>query len=104
MTTPTTHLTPKHMGHLRKLLWPVAADWVAIADQLGMESYVATIRATPSNTKPSEFLRDLLDRWLNQGHPTLESLCEALQEDIDIVRGPGVATELEKEFSRQKGD
>ena len=78
MMTQTIHLTPKDLRHLKRLLNDVAAYWVAIADQLGMESHVATIRGTPGNTNPAEFLRDLLNRWLNQGHPTLGSLCEAL--------------------------
>ena len=104
MMTQPIHLTPKDLGRLKPLLKDVAAYWVPIADQLRMASDVPTIQHTPSNTNPPEFLRDLLYRWLNQGHPTVGSLCEALRGDSEIIGGARVATELEKEFSGQIGD
>ena len=85
------------------MIQPVAAHWVALADQLGMTSLVETIRSTPDNTRPSAFLRDLLYRWLAKGHPTLEELCQALREDDEIVGGAGVADNLEERFRGQRG-
>jgi len=76
----------------------VAPYWVELADQLGMTSDVSTIRGTPDNVTPSLFLRDLLFRWLNKGHPTLEKLCQALRSDDAIIGGAQVAIELEEEF------
>ena len=98
MPTSETVLKPDDLPELKRLLNPVAAHWVAIADQLGMRSHVANIQGTPGNTTPPEYLRDLLNRWLNQGHPTLEVLCQALQADPEIIGGNGVAAELEERF------
>ena len=90
------------MGVLKRLIQPVAAHWVALADQLGMTSLVATIRGTPDNTVPAAFLRDLLNRWLTRGHPTLEELRQALREDDEIIRGAEVADKLEERFQGQR--
>ena len=90
------------MGVLKRLIQPVAAHWVALADQLGMTSLVATIRSTPYNIRPPDFLRDLLHRWLIKGHPTLEELCQALREDDEIIGGSGVADKLEERFQGQR--
>ena len=103
MPTSETVLKPDDMKILKPLIQPVAAYWVEIADQLGMGSYVATIRGTPSNTNPPAYLRDLLNRWLNRGHPTLEVLCQALRGDTEIIGGDGVAAELEKGFQSRRG-
>ena len=99
MLTSETVLKPDDLPELKRLLNPVAAHWVAIADQLGMRSHVANIQGTPGNTNPPACLRDLLNRWLNQpGHLTLEVLCQALQADPEIIGGNGVAAELEERF------
>ena len=97
-----TELRPEDLGRLKPLLQPVAGYWIAIADQLGMTSCVATIQATPGNTRPSDFLRDLLHRWLNQGRPSLEKLCQALRKDGEIIGGAGVADKLEEEMLRDQ--
>ena len=77
-TPATIPLKPDNLGVLKALIQPVAAHWVTIADQLRMSSHVPTIKRTADNTNPPECLRDLLHRWLNQGDPTLETLCQAL--------------------------
>ena len=98
MPTSETVLKPDDLPELKRLLNPVAAHWVAIADQLGMRSHVPNIQGTHGNTNPPACLRDLLNRWLNQGHPTLKVLCQALQADPEIIGGNGVAAELEERF------
>ena len=103
MPPPATPLKPDDMKTLKPLIQPVAAYWIAIADQLGMGSCVATIQGTPANTTPPACLRDLLNRWLNQGDPTLEALCQALRDDTEIIGGVRVATKLEEQFPRQRG-
>ena len=97
-----TQLKLDDLGVLKQLIQPVAAHWVALADQLGMTSLVETIRSTPDNTVPPAFLRDLLYRWLTVGHPTLEELCQALREDDEIIGGAGVAKKLRCHY--QPGD
>ena len=95
-------LKPDDLGALKRLLHPVSAHWVAIADQLGMASHVPAIRGTPSNTNPPEFLRDLLFRWIDHGHSTLEVLCQGLRDDPEIIGGAEVAHNLEKEFQNRR--
>ena len=102
-TTLATLLKPDDMKILKPLIQPIAAYWVEFADQLGMESYVSTIQATPANTNPPACLRDLLNRWLHHGHPYLEALCQALRGDPEIIGGVGVATNLEEQFQDQRG-
>jgi len=101
--TTATQLTVRDLGVLKQLIQPVAAHWIALADQLGMTSLVATIRGTPDNTSPPAFLRDLLYRWLTKGHPTLEELCQALRDDVEIIGGARVAYNLEQRFQGQRG-
>lgn len=96
--TAATQLTLDDLGVLKRLIQPAAAYWIALADQLGMTSLVATIRSTPDKTGPPAFLRDLLYRWLKKGHPTLEELCKALRQDNEIIGGDGVADKLERGF------
>jgi len=104
MPTSETVLEPDDIRILKPLLQNVAAYWVEIADQLGMRSHVPTIRGTPSNTNPPACLRDLLNRWLNQGgYQTLEALCQALRDDPEIVGGAGVAAKLEEKFQSRRG-
>jgi len=103
MPTSETVLKPDDMKILKPLIQPVAAYWVAIADQLGMGSHVPTIQGTPGNISPPACLRDLLNRWLNQGQPTLEALCQALRDDPEIIGGAGVAAKLKEEFQRRRG-
>jgi len=103
MPTSETVLKPDDIRILKPLLQHVAAYWVEIADQLGMRSHVPTIRGTPSNTNPPACLRDLLNRWLNQGQPTLEALCQALRDDTEIIEGAGVAAKLEEKFQSRRG-
>ena len=91
------------MGVLKRLIQPVAGHWIALADQLGMTSLVPTIQSTPQNVGPAAFLRDLLNRWLNKGRPTLETLCKALREDDEIIGGAGVANKLEETFRDKRG-
>ena len=98
-----TKLTPEDLGALKILLRTVDAYWDAIADQIGMGPYVPTIRHTDSNKTPAACLRDLLNRWLNQGKPTLEALCQALRDDPEIIGGAGVATKLEERFQSRRG-
>ena len=100
---PATPLKPEDMKTLKPLIQPVAGHWDAIADQLEMRSYVSTIRHTDSNKTPAACLRDLLNRWLNQGQPTLEALCQALRDDPEIIGGAGVATKLEEKFQSRRG-
>lgn len=90
------------MGVLKRLIQPVAAHWIALADQLQMTSLVPTIQSTPANTSPPALLRDLLYRWLTKGHPTLDELCKALREDDEIIGGAGVAKTLRCHY--QPGD
>jgi len=84
-----TQLKIDDLGNLKRVLQPVSAFWVPIADQLGMTSQVAVIRGTPDNTSPSDFMRDLLNRWLSREHPspTLKALCQALRGDDEIIGG-----------------
>jgi len=103
MPTLETFLKPDDLPELKRLLYPVAAYWVAIADQLGMGSHVANIQHTHGNTNPPACMRDLLNRWLNQGHPTPKALCQALRGDTEIVGGGGVATTLEEMFQSRRG-
>jgi len=99
--TAATKLTLDDLGVLKRLIQPVAAHWVALADQLGMTSLVATIQNTRHDTPPA-FLRDLLYRWLMKGHPTLQELCQALRGDDEIVGGAGVANNLEERLRGQR--
>ena len=105
LTPATTKLTPEDLGALKILLRTVAAYWVAIGDQIRMGSHESIIRHTDSNKTPAACLRDLLNRWLNQGHvqPTLEALCQALRDDPEIIGGAGVATKLEEHFQSRRG-
>jgi len=104
MPTSETVLKPNDIRILKPLLQSVAAYWVAIAVQLGMGSCVPTILGTPGNTNPSACLRDLLNRWLNQGgYQTLEALCQALRGDTEIIGGAGVAAKLEETFQSRRG-
>lgn len=98
-----TQLEVADLGRLNRLLQNVSAYWIPIADQLEMTLEVDIIRNTPGNTNPSQFLRDLLHRWLNREHPTLETLCQALRGDIAIIGGVNVAKKLEEEFQALKG-
>ena len=102
---PATLLKPDDLKDLKVLLQDVAGYWVAIADQLGMRSQVNNIRRSPDNIVPSDFLRDLLNRWINQENssPTLEALCRALCDDPEIIGGAGVARKLKEKFQRQRG-
>ena len=95
-----TQLKLDDLGTLKRLLQPVSAYWVPIADQLGMTSQVAVIQSTPANTGPPAFLRDLLFRWLSreQPSPTLKALCQALRGDDEIIGGANVAKNLEETF------
>ena len=99
-----TTLSLDDLVGLKQLLQPVSVYWVAIADQLGMTSVVNSIRATPGNSNPPAMLRDLLYRWLTREHPTptLEALCQALREDVEIMGGDVMASKLEK-FLGQRG-
>jgi len=104
MPTSETVLKLDDLAELKRSLNRVAAHWVAIADQLGMGSHVATIQGTPGNTNPPACLRDLLNRWLNQGgYQTLEALCQALRDDPEIIGGAGVAAKLEEKFQSRRG-
>ena len=98
-----TQLKLDDLGVLKQLIQPVAAHWVALANQLGMTSLVPTIWSTPDNTGPPAFLGDLLYTWLMKGHPTLEELCQALREDDEIIGGAGVAQKLEERYRGQRG-
>ena len=95
-----TQLKLDDLGTLKRLLQPLSAYWVPIADQLGMTSQVAVIQSTPANTGPPAFLRDLLFRWLRreQPSPTLKALCQALRGDDEIIGGANVAKNLEETF------
>lgn len=87
------------IGELKRLLQPVAAHWVAIADQLGMASCVRTIRSTSGTTGAPDCLRELLYRWLNrEPQATVEALCQALRNDAEIIGGAAVANQLEEKF------
>ena len=103
LTPAATKLKPEDLGDLKILLHSVAAYWVAIGDQIGMGLHESIIRQTYSNTTPAACLRDLLNRWLNQGLPTLEALCQALRVDPNIIGGAGVATNLEEHFKSRRG-
>jgi len=99
-----THFKPHHLRDLSLLLQDVAGYWVAIANQLGMEPQVATIRRSPDNVIPSDCLKDLLDHWINQENPaTLEKLCHVLSDCPEIVGGAGVAMKLKGKFQLQRG-
>jgi len=100
-----TELKCDDLGKLKLLLQPVAAHWVAIADQLGMTSCVPTIRSTTGITDSPGFLRELLYRWLSRrSRTTVETLCQALREDAEIIGGASVADQLEEKFcSDQRG-
>ena len=74
-----------------------------LGDQLGMGSHIPVIQGTSSSTNPPEFLRDLLFRWIDQGHSTLEILCQGLRDDPEIIGGVEVAIMLEKEFQNRRG-
>lgn len=99
-----TQLKPGDLGVLKVLVQDVAAYWVNIADQLGLQSQVDTIRRSPDNVTPEDFLRNLLNIWLHQDRlPTLEELCRALKSDNAIIGGAGVAKRLEEEFKYRQG-
>ena len=93
------------LGVLKVCLRDVAGYWIAIADQLGMTSQVHNIETSPRNKEPADFLRDLLNCWLCQEHPspTLESLCHGLREDTSIIGGNRVAECLEQRFRTRRG-
>ena len=102
---PATQLKPDDLKDLKVLLQDVAGYWIAIADQLGMRSQVINIQRSPHNIVPSDFLRDLLNRWINQENPlpSLEVLCQALCDDHEIIGGAGVARKLKETFQRHRG-
>jgi len=93
------------LGKLKVLLNDLAGYWRGIADQLGMTSQVVNIRRNPDNVGPSDFLADLLHRWLNRKDPppTLEALCRALRADTEIIGGANVASKLEETFTNRRG-
>ena len=63
--TVETQLKPDDLGDLKVMIQPVAAYWVALADQLKMNTFVDAIRDTSGNNAPAKCLiRDLLHRWL----------------------------------------
>ena len=86
------------------MLNPVAAHWVAIADQLEIAE-VDIIKQTPGYTVESG-LRDLLHRWLHREYPppTLEDLCQALKADDAITGGATLAKNLEEKASQSTGN
>ena len=100
-----TQLSDGDLGKLKVLLNHLAGYWKSIADQLGMTSQVANIRRNPDNVNPSDFLADLLNRWLNRKNPlpTLEALCQALSADTEIIGGANVASKLEETFKSRRG-
>ena len=100
-----TKLKVDDLGNLKRFLQNVTPYWVLIADQLGMTLQVANIRDTVANKGPSDYMRDLLLRWLSREHPcpTLEFLCQALRSDSDIIGGGNAATKLEEEFQSHTG-
>lgn len=70
-----------------------------------MTHVVPTIRQTPGNNGPEQFMRDLVNRWLNQDQecPILEELCQALRRDSGIIGGATVANQLEEMFQGRRG-
>jgi len=100
-----TKLKVDDLGSLERFLQPVSPYWVYIADQLGMTREVDIIQGTPTNLRPSLFMRDVLHRWLSREHPspTLETLCQALRGYSEIIGGENVASKLEKEFRSHTG-
>jgi len=100
-----TKLKIDDLGNLKRFLQPVTSYWVLIADQLGMTSQVANIQGTVANKGPSDFMRDLLLRWLSREHPcpTVEFFCQALRCDSEIIGGENVAKKLEEEFQSHRG-
>lgn len=100
-----TKLKVDDLGNLKRFLQPVTPYWVLIADQLGMTSQVANIQGTVTNKGPSDYMRDLLLRWLSREHPcpTLEFFCQALRYDSEIIGGENVARKLEEEFQSHRG-
>jgi len=100
-----TKLKVDDLRSLERFLQPVSPYWVSIADLLGMTTEVDIIRGTPTNLRPSDFMRDVLRRWLSREHPspTLETLCQALRGYSEMIGGENVASQLEKEFQSHTG-
>ena len=91
-----TRLTSEDLGRLTVPLRSVSDHWRYLADQLKMTKYVSAIATKKENTDPIDCLRDLLGRWLKTEHPTLETLCQALQELKEIIGEGDVATVIER--------
>ena len=75
-----TPLTLNDLVDLQECLNPISAEWVNLANAFRMAQIVDDIRAAPGLVRNRDYLRELLSRWLNRGHPTLETLYQALDQ------------------------
>ena len=101
-----TLVNPNDLGDLQVCLQPISADWVDLARQLKMGQDVPNIQKKPGLIDNQDYLGELLDRWLNGDHPTLEMLYQALGNLREITTQKAAVNKAIiklKEFQRQRG-
>ena len=101
-----TVLNPDDLGDLEVCLRSVTADWDKLAHQLRMGQDVPNIQKKPGLINNQDYLGELLNRWLNGDHSTLEMLYQALGKLREITAQKAAVkqavTKLE-EFQHQRG-
>ena len=101
-----TLLNPDDSGDLEVCLQPIAADWDKLGRQLKMGDDVQKILKIARLVDNQGYLGELLDRWLNGDHPTLEMLYQALDKLKEITTKKAAVNKAVaklKEFQRQRG-
>ena len=98
-----TLLKREDVGRLKKALRPIAAWWKDLADELNMPASVVPAIERAHGNNHTDCLRAFIVTWLNM-NPTLETLCEALEEldgYIEEVDMANVASNL-KDFEAEQ--
>ena len=101
-----TLLNPDDSGDLEVCLQSIAADWEKLARQLKMGDDVPNILTIARLVDNQGYLGELLERWLNGDHPTLERLYQALNQlkKITAKKAPvNQAVANLKEFQHKRG-
>ena len=101
-----TRLKPGDLGDLQVYLQPISADWINLASMLRMAEEERSIKTSPGLTNNQDYLRELLRRWLDGDHPTLETLNQALNRLMKITESKNAVKDAVtnlKRFQDQRG-